>query len=83
MLYQTVTSDDVCWGKGNVESSIKVSTTCVVLSCLLPQFVYYFVESNRDSSVRKASLEKHISLKEAKPLNLMVLIRKMKLSTFL
>ena len=40
------------------------------------------VKSNRDiDSVRKQ--EKDTSLKGVKPLNLMVLIRKMKLSTFL
>ena len=39
------------------------------------------VKSNRDSV--RAEQEKHISLKEVKPLNLVIPIRKIKLVTFL
>ena len=55
---------------------------CVTIITLLTCNVFLLNSLNLIVTVY-VKQEKHISLKEDKPLNLMVLIRKMKLSTFL
>jgi len=55
---------------------------CVTITRLLTSNLFHFNSINLIVTVH-VKKERYISLKEVKPLNLMVLIRKMKLCTFL